>query len=71
MTLLSIPQPRVGYRMVDPAFPDTVWTVVQHDGHFSPIYIQREDGRLFHHTRESWAWSWSHGYLKRATGERS
>ena len=66
------PEPYEGMRIVDPAFPDDIWEVVQYDGAFaSSIYIRRErDGRLWHHSHESWKYAWDRGYLVNPPADR-
>lgn len=61
------PTPAVGMRIADTSFPDDPWVVAQYDGEPSYIYIRRErDGRLWHHTEDSWSYAWEWDYIRLA-----
>ena len=61
------PAPYEGMALVDTSFPDDRWVVAQYDGDRSYIYIRRErDGRLWHHTLDSWDYAWERDYLRHA-----
>jgi hypothetical protein len=65
----SVPEPRVGMPVIDPEFPKENWEVRQHDGWPSAVYLERQpDGHLFHHTEDSWRYSWENGFLKGVPG---
>ena len=56
----------VGLEVIDTTYPQDVWVVVQSEapGVGGAIYIKRvRDGRLFHHSRDSWRWAFQKGYL--------
>ena len=59
-----VPDWKVGMRVIDPAYPDNIWTIIQADS--TAIYLQRQDGHLHHHSPKSWRWCWTNGTLKRA-----
>lgn len=60
------PLPKTGMRLIDPAFPKEPWVIAQYN-ESGYIYIRRErDGRLWHHTLDSWAYAWERDYLRHA-----